>query len=120
MRQCVNIYWNRGIYVEGRRARFVVDPVGPVEGPVDFVLVTHGHSDHVSRYMRLVQRREPYPLGYAVALAGSLATTLAAVLLATNRLDSALAVLAITDWGFYLRVFAVVGIVAMSQIPRRG
>ncbi|ABO08468.1 putative mRNA 3-end processing factor [Pyrobaculum calidifontis JCM 11548] len=51
MRQCVNIYWNRGIYVEGRRARFVVDPVGPVEGPVDFVLVTHGHSDHVSRYM---------------------------------------------------------------------
>jgi len=66
--------------------------------------------------MRLVQRREPYPLGYAAALAGSLATTLAVVLLATNRLDSALAVLAVTDWGFYLRVFAVVGIVAMSGV----
>ncbi|MGC9050421.1 MBL fold metallo-hydrolase [Pyrobaculum sp.] len=47
----MNIYYDRGIYVEGRRSRFVVDPTGPVRGRVDFVLVTHGHSDHVSRYV---------------------------------------------------------------------
>jgi len=66
--------------------------------------------------MRLVQRREPYPLGYAVALAGSLFTTVVAVLLAVNRLDVALAALTVTDWVFYLRVFAVVGIIAMSGV----
>ncbi|MEZ0319977.1 MAG: MBL fold metallo-hydrolase [Pyrobaculum sp.] len=47
----MNIYYDRGIYVEGRRTRFVVDPTGPINGAVDFVLLTHGHSDHVSKYM---------------------------------------------------------------------
>ncbi len=44
----VRIYYDRGIYVEGRAVRFVVDPAGPIKGLVDFVLITHGHSDHVS------------------------------------------------------------------------
>ncbi|MFN3803681.1 MAG: MBL fold metallo-hydrolase [Pyrobaculum sp.] len=46
----MNIFYNRGIYVRGRKVRFVVDPTGPVDG-VDFVLITHGHSDHVSRHV---------------------------------------------------------------------
>lgn len=46
----MNIFYNRGIYVVGDRTKFVVDPTGPV-GNVDFVLVTHGHSDHISRHM---------------------------------------------------------------------
>jgi len=47
----VNIFYDRGIYVEGSRVRFVVDPTGPIRGSVDFVLVTHGHSDHMSRHV---------------------------------------------------------------------
>ncbi|ACB40240.1 MBL fold metallo-hydrolase [Pyrobaculum neutrophilum] len=46
----MNLYYDGGIYVEGRGVRFVVDPVGPIKGRVDFVLITHGHSDHISRY----------------------------------------------------------------------
>ncbi|RFA96016.1 MBL fold metallo-hydrolase [Pyrobaculum aerophilum] len=46
----MRIYYDRGIYIEGRRVRFVVDPTGPVRNPVDFVLITHGHSDHVSKH----------------------------------------------------------------------
>ncbi|ABL88149.1 putative mRNA 3-end processing factor [Pyrobaculum islandicum DSM 4184] len=47
----MNIYYDSGIYVEGRKTRFVVDPTGPIKRDVDFVLVTHGHSDHISRYV---------------------------------------------------------------------
>ncbi len=46
----MDIFYNRGIYVVSDRVKFVVDPTGSV-GDVDFVLVTHGHSDHVSRQM---------------------------------------------------------------------
>ena len=47
----VNIFYDRGIYVEGSKVRFVVDPTDPIKGSVDFVLVTHGHSDHMSRHV---------------------------------------------------------------------
>ncbi|MEM1788388.1 MAG: MBL fold metallo-hydrolase [Pyrobaculum sp.] len=47
----MNIYFAGGIYVEAKGVRFVVDPYKPVRGRVDFVLVTHGHSDHVSRHV---------------------------------------------------------------------
>lgn len=47
----MNIYFDGGIYVESRGVRFVVDPYRPIKGRVDFVLVTHGHSDHVSRHV---------------------------------------------------------------------
>ncbi len=59
----MKIFYDRGIYVEGSRVRFVVDPTGPIRGSVDFVLVTHGHSDHMSRYVlrhRVVATRETF------------------------------------------------------------
>ena len=59
----VNIFYDRGIYVEGSRVRFVVDPTGPIRGSVDFVLVTHGHSDHMSRHVlrhKVVATRETF------------------------------------------------------------
>jgi putative mRNA 3-end processing factor len=59
----MKIFYDRGIYVEGSRVKFVVDPTGPIRGSVDFVLVTHGHSDHMSRYVlrhRVVATRETF------------------------------------------------------------
>jgi putative mRNA 3-end processing factor len=59
----MRIFYDRGIYVEGSRVRFVVDPTGPIRGSVDFVLVTHGHSDHMSRYVlrhRVVATQETF------------------------------------------------------------
>ncbi|MFN7106162.1 MAG: MBL fold metallo-hydrolase [Pyrobaculum sp.] len=46
----MNIFYSRGVYVKGRKVRFAVDPTGAVDD-VDFVLITHGHSDHVSRHV---------------------------------------------------------------------
>ncbi|WP_243680355.1 MBL fold metallo-hydrolase [Vulcanisaeta souniana] len=41
-------YYDRGIIIEYRGKRIIVDPLRKPSGSFDAVLVTHGHKDHVS------------------------------------------------------------------------
>ena len=49
----MRVYFDNGVVVEGGGFKVLVDPFKPFdESKYDVVLVTHGHSDHVTRHIR--------------------------------------------------------------------
>ncbi|AAL64896.1 ABC transporter permease [Pyrobaculum aerophilum] len=66
--------------------------------------------------MRLVQRREAYPLSYLLAAFGSLATVLIIVLAFTGDAERAAKALTSVDLQYLTRVFLVVAIISLSGV----
>ncbi|MEZ0248992.1 MAG: MBL fold metallo-hydrolase [Thermoproteus sp.] len=49
----MRVFFDNGVVVVGRNFKILVDPFRPFdETKYDLVLVTHGHSDHVTRHVR--------------------------------------------------------------------